>query len=35
MMRLVIPAVTFLSVGIQVIMAGFLSSILDLKITKD
>jgi Glycosyl transferase family 2 len=33
MMRLVVPAVTMLAVGVQVIMGGFLSSILDLKIT--
>jgi glycosyltransferase involved in cell wall biosynthesis len=35
MMRLVVPAVTLLAVGVQIIMGGFLSSILDLKITKD
>ena len=34
MMRLVVPAVTMLAVGVQVIMGGFLSSILDLKITR-
>ncbi len=32
MMRLLIPAVTSLAVGVQVIMASFLSSILDLKV---
>jgi len=35
MMRLVVPAVTLLAVGVQIIMGGFLSSILDLKITRD
>jgi glycosyltransferase involved in cell wall biosynthesis len=34
MMRLVVPAVTALAVGVQIGMAGFLSSILDLKISK-
>jgi len=34
MMRLVVPSVTSLAVGVQIAMAGFLSSILDLKTTK-
>jgi len=34
MMRLVVPAVTLLAVGVQVAMAAFLSSILDLEINK-
>ena len=34
MMRLVVPAVTLLAVGVQIAMAAFLSSILDLKISK-
>lgn len=34
MMRLVVPAVTLLAVGVQVAMAAFLSSILDLEIKK-
>jgi hypothetical protein len=34
MMRLVVPAVTLLAVGVQVAMGAFLSSILDLKISK-
>jgi glycosyltransferase involved in cell wall biosynthesis len=33
-MRLVVPAVTSLAVGVQIAMAGFLSSILDLRISK-
>lgn len=34
MMRLVVPAVTLLAVGVQVAMAAFLSSILDLEVSK-
>jgi glycosyltransferase involved in cell wall biosynthesis len=34
MMRLVVPSVTALAVGVQIAMAGFLSSILDLKTSK-
>jgi hypothetical protein len=34
MMRLVVPAVTLLAVGVQIAMAAFLSSILDLEISK-
>ena len=34
MMRLLIPAVTLLALGIQVIMASFLSGTLDLKLKK-
>jgi hypothetical protein len=34
MMRLLIPAVTLLALGIQVMMASFLSGILDLKVKK-
>jgi len=34
MMRLLIPAVTALAVGMQIVMGAFLSSILDLKVTK-
>ena len=34
MMRLVVPSVTALAVGVQIAMASFLSSILDLKISK-
>ena len=34
MIRLAVPAATFLSVGIQMVMAGFLASILDLKVTR-
>ena len=33
-MRLLIPAVTVLALGIQIVMASFLSGILDLKVTK-
>lgn len=33
MMRLIIPSITLLALGVQIIMAGFLSSILDLKIS--
>jgi hypothetical protein len=34
MMRLVVPAVTMLAVGVQIGMATFLSGILALKVTK-
>lgn len=34
MMRLVVPSVTMLAVGVQIAMAAFLSSILDLKTSK-
>lgn len=35
MMRLVVPSVTFLAVGVQVAMVAFVSSILDLEVSKD
>jgi len=34
MMRLIVPSATFLVVGVQVVMSGFLSGILDLKISR-
>ena len=35
MMRLIIPSVTMLAVGVQIVMGAFLSSVLDLKVGRD